>query len=342
MKRRNINFEHFVVKITLFICLAFFTPLILGQQTRNSSSISGFVFDQQRNPIAQIPVELMNDVNSVIRRTKTDGSGRFFFPNLSTGRFTVKVLPLGTNLEEQTQDVELTGVGALGRPISDFQQIEFHLRARKSGPNAVNGVVFAQDVPNEAKKLYEKAVSDIDQKRLEEGIKELENALSIFPTYYVALEKLGTLYLNQQQYEKSRDVFNKAVAVNSRSFNGWYGLCYANYVLKNSDSAVEAAQKAVALNPTSVEAGLFLGISLRQAKKYEEAEKALKQVNKLTDGKSADAHWHLALLYAHNLKRFNDAANELELYLKFTPDSPDAEKLRKLIKQFREKVNPTN
>jgi Flp pilus assembly protein TadD len=342
MKERKTIFRHSVVRVTIFICLVCFAPQIFAQQTRNSSSISGFVYDSKRNPVVQIPVELMNEVNSVIQRTRTDGSGRFSFNGISTGRFTVRVLPLGTNFEEQTKEVELTGTGALGRPISDFAQIEFYLRPRKTENETVTGVVFAQDIPADARKLYEKAVSSIDQNKFDEGAQELESALTIFPTYYLALEKLGALYLNQKQYEKARDNYNKAVAVNSRSFNSWYGLCYTNYILKNSASAVEAAQKAVSINPGSVEATLFLGISFRQAKKYEDAEKTLKQVNKLTEGKSPDAHWNLALLYAYNLKRYNDAASELELYLQVTPDAADAENIRKLIKFFREKSTQPN
>ena len=131
-------------------------------------------------------------------------------------------------------------------------------------------------------------------------------------------------------------VFGKAVAVNPRSFNGWYGLSCSHYALKKSDAAVEAAQKAVTLNSNSSDALLILGISLRQAKRYAEVEKPLKQADKITKGLNPDVHWHLALLYAKNLNRFSDAANELELYLKTTPDTSQTENIRKLIKHYRE------
>ncbi|HEY0658141.1 MAG TPA: hypothetical protein VGD05_06690, partial [Pyrinomonadaceae bacterium] len=59
---------------------------------------------------------------------------------------------------------------------------------------------------------------------MEEGIKGLENSLKLFPNYYLVLEKLGGLYISRQKYDGARDIFNRAVAVNERSFNGWYGL----------------------------------------------------------------------------------------------------------------------
>lgn len=340
MKKININVRWLGMTTIFLLCLILFAPSVYGQ----NNSISGYVFGPQRSPVSQIPVELMSDLNSVIQRTKTDGSGRFFFTGVPSGRLAIRVLPLGTDLEEKTQEIEITNYGPLGRPISENAQMDFNLRLRKSKDtmSATNGVVFVQEIPEEAKKIYENAVSDLDGKKTELAIQGLENALKLFPTYYMALEKLGFIYIQQEKYEKSRDLFSRAVAVNSRSFNGWYGLSYANYALKQTAAAVEAAQKAVLVNPNSIEGFLFLGISQRQAKQYPEAEKSFKQAEKFSKGKSADVYWHLALLYAYNFKRYKDAATQLELYLKANPNNSNAENVRKLIKNFRESSSPSN
>jgi len=75
---------------------------------------------------------------------------------------------------------------------------------------------------------------------------------------------------------------------------------------------------------------------LRQTEKLDEAETYLKQANQLAQLKSAEAHWQLALLF-NQLKRYNEAADELELFLKIQPDSKDTELIKKLIQRFREK-----
>lgn len=46
-------------------------------------------------------------------------------------------------------------------------------------------------------------------------------------------------------------------------------------------------------------------------------------------------HWQLALLY-NQLKRYREAADELEVFLKVQADSKDTELIKKLIKRFRE------
>jgi tetratricopeptide (TPR) repeat protein len=321
------------IPILIFIALV---PFIAGQANR--SSIGGMVFDEQRRPVGQINVELLNDFNSVIQRTKTDGSGRFIFRGISWGRFQIKVMPLGTNLEEQIQDVEISGVGADGRPIADNILVDIRLRVRKRTGEKVEttGVLFAQEVPEEARKLYDGGVSDLDGNRAESGIARLEKALEIFPTYYLALIKLGLAYADQQKYPNAKDAFTRAVAVNERSFMGWYGIGYADYSMNKPDASVLAAQKALDLDKNSVNALFLLGLAQRRVKNYDGAEKSLVQAKLLDNGKTPDINWNLALLYAHNLKRFKDAANELENYLKNDPNVPNKDLIRKLIKQFRE------
>jgi len=326
--RRNSLIAALFVSVLL---ISLFALQARGQVSLTGNTITGFVFDPQRRPIAQVYVELINDVNSVLQRMRTDGSGRFVFRGVSQGRFQVRVLALGTIYEEQTQEVDTSG-----RPSRETIQKDFYLRLRKSGPVSAPGTIFVQEIPEEAKTIYQRAVADLDRDRLEDGVAGLESALKIFPDYYLALERLGLISLTQQNFEKAVGVFGKAVVVNPRSFNGWYGLSCSHYALKKSDAAVEAAQKAVTLNSNSSDALLILGISLRQAKRYDEAEKPLKQADKITKGLSPDVHWHLALLYAKNLNRLSDAANELELYLKTTPDTSQTENIKKLIKKYRE------
>jgi regulator of sirC expression with transglutaminase-like and TPR domain len=55
-------------------------------------------------------------------------------------------------------------------------------------------------------------------------------------------------------------------------------------------------------------------------------------------GKSipTDVHMGLAQIYSGG-KRYKEAADELELYLKETPDAGDAARIRQAIKQLREK-----
>jgi hypothetical protein len=331
----TLTFERLISVSIISILL--FIGGVLGQTNR--STISGFVFDPDRRPVAQIFVELSNEF-SVISRVRTDGSGRYFFSGLSHGRYSVKALPFGTGLMEQTEEVEIAGIGIRGQMVTDNVQRDIYLRTRK-GANSVpfqNAVIYAQEVPKEAETIYKIAVDDLDNKRVQAGGVGLEKAISIFPTYFVALQKLGVIRITEKKYIDAISLFKRALAVNERCFDCWYGIAYSEYSLREFQDAVAAAEKAVGNKQDSVEANLLLGMSRRMAKDFGNAEKAMKQAAKIADGTSADVHWNLALLYGKDLNRFEDAAKELELYLKAAPEAPNKEEIKKLIKQFRDKA----
>jgi tetratricopeptide (TPR) repeat protein len=141
--------------------------------------------------------------------------------------------------------------------------------------------------------------------------------------------------VRQQQYDPAIPVLTKALEVNARAYPSLYALGVAQYNLKELPAALESLKRAVALNQKSINANLWLGIVLRQSGKLVEAESYLKQADVLAESKLSDPHWQLALLF-NQLKRFKEAADQLELFLKVQPYARDAELIRKLIRRLRQ------
>jgi tetratricopeptide (TPR) repeat protein len=202
-------------------------------------------------------------------------------------------------------------------------------------------VVFAQEVPEPARKFYDDAIIDLKAKRTEQGVTGLKRAIELFPNYFLALERLGVEQLLQERYQDALKSFDSALAVNQRCFPCWHGATYASFALEKWTDAIEKAQKALELENNSVSTLAMLGIAQRAVKRYEEAEKSLLRAKKFDEVKTPDIYWNLALLYAYNLKKYQEAADALELYLKANPTIPDPSKIKTLIKRLRENRPPT-
>ena len=303
------------------------SQVFIAQQV---TSISGHVSDDSRKPIPDLQVELLDDVNSVIARTKTEDSGLFSFRRLSTGIFQIRVQTYGTTFISQTQRVQLER----GRA---FEQLDSVLASKRSSSTAaIPGVVFAQEVPDKARKQYERGTALLQKnEQRKEGGAALENAIEIFPLYFDALHVLGSEYVKQQDYDRAIPVLTKAIEVNRQAYPTLYTLSIAQYNLKHVPEAIESMRRAMALNQQSMAANLWLGMLLRQTDKFDDAETYLKQADHLAASKSPDVHWQLALLY-NQLKRYKEAADELELFLKVEPDAKDTELIKKLIEKFRQ------
>jgi tetratricopeptide (TPR) repeat protein len=322
-----------------------YVRVVPSPQGRNE--ISGTVFGESRHPVADVYVELLDDVNSTLQRARTNQTGRFSFIGLVNGRYVVRVLPYGTDYLEASQEVVLAAVSAVAGSGSDRQIVDFYLQINEranAGPFAVGpGVVFAQEVPPAAQKLYTEGVSYLRQKKEQEGLASLKKSLELFPDYYLALDRLGAEYAarglkNAAYLQAGFALLTHAVEINPRGFSSLFGLAWTEYQLGMNSEAIESLRRATSLYAKSAEAYLWLGKALRRGSLLDQAEDAFKHANELTNGKSSEVHWQLAELY-NSQKRFQQAADQLELYLKTEqPKAADAEKIKSLIKQLRDKA----
>lgn len=310
---------------------------------QSGNTINGFVFGGQRLPVGDINVELLDEFNRQIDRTKTNGAGRYFFTRLGPGTYKVRVLAFETPYAEQTQEVEIINVSRRmgdGNTIvtgRESVQLDFYLRPKNQNL-AGAGVVFAQAVPEEARKTYERGVADLRENREASGLEAIKRSIELFPEYYVALDRLGNEYIMRKHYLAAAILLTQAVKVNQRAASSYYSLGYSLYNLNRKRDAVESLKRAVDLNASSINAPILLGRTLREVGKYNEAEQHLRRAKELAKGTAPEVHWQLALLYGNNLKRYTEAAAELELFLKAQPESRDTDSIRKLIATFRDRA----
>lgn len=309
--------------------------------TQGRSSISGFVFDPSRRPLPDVYVELLSDVYSTIGRVKTSGSGRYTFSYLTDGNYKVRVLPQGTDLMEQVQDITIANVSITRGGGAENAQLDFYLKSRvrsTASPFAApTGVVFAQEVPEAARKLYEAGINNLKDNQEQPGFDNLKKALEVFPTYYLALDRLGTEYVTRGHHEAARVLLTRAVEVNARSYSSVYALGLAQYHLNLTKEAVENLRRATTLYGKSAGTHLWLGLALKRAKELEQAEAAFRRAKELSKDKVAEVHWQMARLFSEQ-KRYPEAVSALELLLKNPSEGFDTEKIKRLIQQLREKA----
>jgi len=307
------------------------------------STIAGTIYDKQRNALPEIEVELLDDYYRVIPggRTRTDGVGRYQFSNLSDGRYTVRVFAFRYDFQDQEIPIEVNTQNVRGGEGSGYFIQDFYLLPKKGGlRDAELSVVFAQEVPQDAKKLYDKGLDHLSNKRIKEGILELNEAVKVFPKYYLALHRLGRELFIMKKYQEAVLFFFKAAEVNPKSANSFYylGLALSNLGKEYNKAAITSLNQSYFLAPSSIQVLYVLGKVERSEGRYEDAEKHLLQAKKLSKTSVPEIHKELAQLYGNDLKRYKEAADELELYLKASKASNEEEKkTKKTISELREK-----
>lgn len=334
-----------VLAVGLVVCTqaAPLPEIMLSGLTQGKNSITGVVFDPSRRPVPNLRIELLDEVEARLSTTQTDSTGRYSFTSLSDGNFLIRPVTAGTNFVNQTYRVQLILAGGRG---AHHEQLDLYLKLRRPAADAAEagnpGLIFAQAVPEAARKAYERGVDLIDNRNdAEAGISSLKEAITLFPDYYLALERLGMEQVRRQQFEPARMNLYKATTVNPKGDSSYYLLGVAQYSLKEYPASIEALRKMLSLAPASPNAPYghyYMGLALLRNGSPAEAELELKKAYE--DGAKrvpTDCHMALAQIYS-NSKRYKEAADELEIYLKETPDAKDAERIKGIIGLLRSKA----
>jgi hypothetical protein len=321
--------------LSVFLGMVLYLPIIA--QERNS--ITGFVFNDARAPVGNIYVELQTDYYSTVSRMQTRGSGQFNFGGLPAGLYYVKVLTSGTDYEEQIRSVSLVPMSVVQGRGSATEHVIFYLKPKKNrsaGRTAAPAVVFAQDIPAESQSLYSAALEDLTAKNDTAAFDKLKRSIEIFPDFYLALDRLGNEYVLRGHYEAGAILLAKALTVNKRSDSSAFGLGLGLFRLGHIDSALDQFENVVKLDPESANGHLWMGITLHAKKRFPDALRSLQKANEISNGTSAEVHWQLARVYKDQ-NRFDRAAEELELFLKYNPEAKNAAEIKEIIASLRKK-----
>jgi tetratricopeptide (TPR) repeat protein len=150
------------------------------------------------------------------------------------------------------------------------------------------------------------------------------------------LAALGEAYVTRGKYDTGYPYLLRAIDVNAKCGDCYYSLAVAFYRLEQLPAATKAIDAAVLLQPGSPEVYLLQGIICRLNNDLPAAEKALLTAKTLFKEPNPEVFWQLSIVY-NRLKRNQEAADELELYLKSKPDMTKAEKdnVHNLITKLR-------
>lgn len=326
------------MKIALILCfvLVAFNEVRAQRPTERviSNNIEGTVLDENRRPVVNAFVELYSNLGTLIGNQRTTSGGRFSFRRLGPGRYLVTVKPFMTNLLEESETVEISNQFGL----SETAFLDFRLKVDKrflpSSPT-ITDVVFAQAVPDEAKRHFRLGIDKLRSDRVR-GLADLEEAIRLFPDYFDALTALGKAHILDSMYEKGYPYLLRAIDVNQKCADCYYSLALAFYKLDQQPAAVRAIDAAAFLQPQAIHVRLLQGIILHAANDLQRAEAALLAAKSMSKEPNSDIHYYLALVY-NKQGRNDEAAEELERYLKADKQISDLKKqeTKALIKKLR-------
>ncbi|OGC75537.1 MAG: hypothetical protein A2145_05515 [candidate division Zixibacteria bacterium RBG_16_40_9] len=155
------------------------------------------------------------------------------------------------------------------------------------------------------------------QKKFDDALTQLKEALLINPKYGIAHNGLGFIYHVKGRIKEATKEYRLATQLDSTNGFAFYNLGLA---LSDQDSLQESIppfRKAIQIFPDFVDAHFNLGVSLAKLSRFAEAEKEFRETIKLNPN-HAKAHYSLGTALLHQ-REIEESITELQKAISLNP-----------------------
>ena len=163
-----------------------------------------------------------------------------------------------------------------------------------------------------------------EEGRLEEAVRDFQEALQLNPESVIALENLGNAYRQQRRWNEAREAFQRALGVDPESAEANYGLAMVFAAADDTQRTYDYLQKALQVRPDYPEALNNLGILYMRSQRRDDAVATLKKCLDVAPGFD-QCYLNLARIYSLE-GNGAEARAVLERLLKQQPGNVEAKR----------------
>ncbi|HEV8385470.1 MAG TPA: tetratricopeptide repeat protein [Candidatus Acidoferrales bacterium] len=326
--------------LLVFFCRAASAQVAVGQNPSNPASVTlrGQVYMPGGSPYdgtVGLRIQLSGEDG---RRPPdsffTDSKGGFVISGMSQGAsYTLVVESDGRNWATTKQIIWVLGP----RPYVTLQ-----LRALESTRPATSPVSVAelnQNVPRNARKEYETAVEQLTAGDTARARKGFEMAIALYPDFVEARSELAVVLMREGNLAGAEILLRRAIEIDTAAVHPQLNLGLCLYRQQRYSEALPFLERGVQLQPVNPNGNLVLGMTLVMAGDDGRAEPVLRKAYEQGGKRYAKAQLYLSRIYTRQ-KKYDRAAEALDVYLRDVPDEPNAESLRATLVKLRAASHP--
>jgi tetratricopeptide (TPR) repeat protein len=256
--------------------------------------------------------------------------GGFKFDRLSAGSYTLAVAVTGLGESRRTVVVGPGVADGKGRVRVTVKPDEFN-RDVSIGQKVSMRILT---LPKAARDSYSKALKCLEKRDAACAEEQMLAAVKAAPQYAEAWNSLGTFAYHRKEYPLAAERFRKSLEADPELYAPLVNLGGVLLNLGQSDDAWTYNVNAVLREPGDALANSQLGMTYIAQNRLELAEKYLKEAIRLDPAHFSNPHIHLAEVH-YRRKNWAQAAGQLEEFLRYHPDLPEAARFRAEIDRLR-------
>ena len=256
------------------------------------------------------------------------------------------VCPGDPNLSGATLQVELAGFSSsvvnLGtRHAMDNPDIGTILLRRRENVQGLTISATSALAPKDAQKALEKGRADEAKQKWPDAEKEFQKAVTIYPRYAAAWLELGNVQRQQKNSEEARKSYAQSLAADSKFVSPYLQLAVMAAGEQKWQEVVDDTDRLLHLNPVDFpQAWMFNATANYYLGKKDEAEKSAREgISRDPAHRYPRMNYLLGVLLSQKLE-FAASAENIREYLKYAPNAPDADQIRKQLAEVEKAAGP--
>lgn len=202
----------------------------------------------------------------------------------------------------------------------------------------VDGTVISAttlNAPRDARKAYEKGLEAAKKKKFEEARKQLERAVELYPQYAVAWYELGRIHQDQNNREKAREAYGKALEADAKFMKPYLQLALLSAQERNWQEVADTTDRLLKLDPFDYPLAYFFNsVANFNLRKLDAAERSAREGIKLDERNQIPKMRHLLGVILANKQDYAEAAQLLRTYLPHATNPEESELVRKQLAEI--------
>jgi Flp pilus assembly protein TadD len=288
------------------------------------SSVSGVVIGMDGRPLSNAVIQLQDvDSGSVLTSVQSSVNGAFSFSNIPVGNYEV-VANLG--VDQAHERVRCSH--------SDTPVILRLNTASTPEPGSGNTVsVKSLRVPDKARSAFQKAREAFQKSKFQDAWAHVGKALAAVPNYAQALTLRGLLRVHNGDRSGAEQDFQASIKDDSSYALAYFAMGAAQNVDGRYEEAQQTIEQGLRVDPSSWQGYFELSKALLGRSDY---RNALKYAVKAESFETNYAPIHMVKAHALlGLRFYDEAATELERYLKLDPNGAHSADAQRSLQQAR-------
>ena len=195
--------------------------------------------------------------------------------------------------------------------------------------------------PKDAQKALEKGRADAAKQKWPDAEKQFQKAVTIYPKYAAAWLELGNVQRQQKDVDEARKSYAQALTADSKFVSPYLQLASMAAGEQKWQEVVDDTDRLLHLNPVDFpQAWALNATAFYYLGKKDEAEKSVREgISRDPAHRYPRMNYLLGVLLSQKLE-FAAAAENIREYLKYSPNSPDADQIRKQLAEVEKSAAP--